>query len=251
MGGFSAKMTVNYDDAVELDLYGIAIADGSGVILQVDGALNSDVVVGGRLTRDFMPLVGMDAEVDALRMRPGERLRLPKVSLGSDDRLVNLTIYWAKEKSRYLMVAMESVEASADMLPAIRLTRANRYLTEQLEMQRKHFQSFYENTPFIGITLFPDGQVSASTAMFRDLVGLDEHAAGGHAETLMIAPVIDALKRAGQWEPLWSGTAIVGVAVTLPVRDGVPSHYVIAARQMIDPETGLKEASLVLSEMSG
>ncbi len=47
-------------------------------------------------------------------------------------------------------MVVSGVDASADMLPTIRLARSNKLLTEQLEIQRKHFCTVYENTPFYG-----------------------------------------------------------------------------------------------------
>lgn len=247
MSAFGSHLTVRYDDAVELDLYGILIADANGTVLQVDGALNSDIKVGARLTRDFLPFIGMDDDIVDLINRPGERLRMPKVALGKNDVLVNLTLYWAGDKQRFLMIAMESVEASAEMLPAIRLTRTNRLLTEQLEVQRKHFEHFYDLTPFLGLTLFPDGQISASTVLLRETLGLSDGEGGGHAEALLIKPIINALKAADAWDMLWRGEMVSGVKVSLAVADGKSQTFTISGTRIIDAETGLKEASLVLS----
>lgn len=246
MSAFGSHLTVRYDDAVELDLYGILIADANGTVLQVDGALNSDIQVGSRISRDFLPFIGMDEEIAQLINRPGERLRMPKVALGENDILVNLTLYWAGDKQRFLLIAMESVEASVDMLPAIRLTRTNRLLTEQLEVQRKHFERFYDLTPFLGLTLFPDGRISASTALLRQTLGLAENEGGGHAETLLIQPIITALKNAGAWDVLWSGKAIVDTKVSLIIAQGKSKTFIVNGIRIIDAETGLKEASLVL-----
>lgn len=248
MGSFSDKMSLSYDDAIELDLYGLLIADGNGVVLQVDGALNADVSVGGRLTRDFLPLIGMDDDVAYLRQSPTERLRMPKVSLGTDDKLVNLTLYWAVEKERYLLVAMDSVDASADMLPTIRLARSNKLLTEQLEIQRKHFRRVYENTPFYGVMLFQDGKISSSTHLLRQTLGISDGQGGGHAETLLMQPIVNTLKDAGLWDGLWKyGESISDITVDLPVADQNPSQFSIAANRIVDAETGLREVSIVLT----
>lgn len=247
MSAFGSHLTVCYDDAVELDLYGILIADANGIVLQVDGALSRDIKVGARLTRDFLPFIGMDDDVAKLLNRPGERLRMPKVALGDSDKLVNLTLYWAGDKRRFLMIAMESVEASAEMLPAIRLTRTNRLLTEQLEVQRKHFERFYDLTPFLGLTLFPDGQISASTALLRETLGLSDGEGGGRAEALLIQPIINALKSANSWDVLWAGEAITHVKVSLIMSGGKSQTFIISGIRIVDAETGLKEASLVLS----
>lgn len=248
MSDFSDKMSISYDDAVELDLYGLAIADGNGVVLQVDGSLDADISVGGRLTRDFLPLIGMDEDVSRLRQYPTERLRMPKVSLGTDDKLVNLTLYWAVEKERYLLVAMDSVDASADMLPTIRLARSNKLLTEQLEIQRKHYRTVYENTPFYGVMLFHDGQVSVSTIKLRETLGISFGQEGGHAEAMLMQPIIMALKAKDLWEPLWgNGTSVDDIDVELPVVDEKSERFSIAANRIVDSETGLKEASIVLT----
>ena len=100
------------------------------------------------------------------------------------------------------------------------------------------------------VMLFQDGQVSGSTLLLRRTLGISQGQEGGHAEALLMQPIVNALKTAGYWDDLWkSGNSAADIEVELPVADQKSSRFLVAANRIVDAETGLREASIVLSRL--
>lgn len=91
----------------ERGVYGLVWFDDALFVTARYGRLADFIEVGEQLLDACLPLIGLEADIHALKQRPGSVIDLPAVLIATADNQlprINLTVFWHADGGHYLML---------------------------------------------------------------------------------------------------------------------------------------------------
>ncbi|MEM6986846.1 MAG: ATP-binding protein [Pseudomonadota bacterium] len=185
----------------------IAYADRHGRVTEIHGPLSHWIEIGETLTESNPALIGQEDALAALIASPEDNLTLTDISFSGldQDAFYTITVEWDRERQRFALSTSTAEDTFSQLANAIRTQRAARYEAQQLELEREHFRTIYEESPQLAICLDRSGAVVAASQQLRDRFLYE----GGDEATHLLS----VLTNHRVWDSLWQGAEPIGIPI--------------------------------------
>ncbi len=203
---------MNYLDEkslVDLGLLGVATLNENYQVTHANGDLAKWLVEGEIATESSLALVGMEEELESLRLEPGKRLNLPDLTFGEDQQQHFHTVnaLWDDKAERYVVLTTMVSARENYLVSATQLARAKHFFDEQLLIERRHFKRIYENSPQLAVCFRENGSVVAISDDLQSGYMNSSLPESSHSD-LAEGHVLRVLAESDIWDAVWGGERV-------------------------------------------